>query len=212
MTSSTQINPNSGTSPAELALLDMLQQTLGERALAADVVDIAWATADSPIGPLLLAATPRGLVRLAFESEDADQVLDDLAHRISPKVLRAPARLDPARRQLDEYFGHRRHRFNLPLDHALSRGFGLVVRRHLAEIDFGHTESYGEVARSVGNPGAVRAVGTACAGNPIPIVVPCHRVLRSDGSLGGYRGGAEAKRVLLDLERLDLEQKVLQSS
>jgi methylated-DNA-[protein]-cysteine S-methyltransferase len=127
-------------------------------------------------------------------------VLATLATKLSPRILRAPDRLDEAMRQFDEYFAGRRTVFDLPLNYALSSGFRQVVQRHLSEIPYGHTQSYRDVARIVGNPGAVRAVGTACATNPLPIVVPCHRVLRADGTLGGYAGGLDAKATLLSLE------------
>jgi len=171
------------------------------RAEVDDLVDVAYTVADSPIGPLLVAATPAGLVRLGFQTESHDHILDDLAQRVSPRVLEAPARLDEARRELDEYFeGHRDH-FELPLDWQLSRGFRKTVLERLYEdIGYGHTVSYLELATMVGNPKASRAVGSAMATNPIPIVVPCHRVLRTGGNLGGYGGGLPVKKRLLALE------------
>jgi methylated-DNA-[protein]-cysteine S-methyltransferase len=165
------------------------------------ILDVGYRTLESPIGSLLLAATEQGLVRIAFASEDHDEVLRRLAERISPRVLRAPARLATAARELDEYFEGRRRVFDLPVDLRLATGFRQEVLRHLPEIGYGRTASYAAVAASAGNPGAVRAVGTACARNPLPLVIPCHRVVRSDGSLGGYAGGPELKRTLLDLER-----------
>ena len=171
------------------------------RAEAEDLVDVAYTVADSPIGPLLVAATPSGLVRLGFQTEDRDRILDDLAQRVSPRVLEAPARLDEARRELDEYFEGRRDHFELPLDWQLSRGFRkTVLERLYADVQYGRTVSYLELATMVGNPKASRAVGTAMATNPIPIVVPCHRVLRSGGQLGGYGGGLPVKIKLLELE------------
>ncbi|WP_418190852.1 methylated-DNA--[protein]-cysteine S-methyltransferase [Amycolatopsis albispora] len=164
------------------------------------VLDVAYRTVDSPVGELLLAATDAGLVRVAFARQDHDAVLANLAEVVSPRVLRAPGRLDEAARQLGEYFEGRRRSFDLPLDFRLSRGFRLAVLQHLAEIGYGRTESYAEVATAAGSPRAVRAVGTACATNPLPLVVPCHRVVRSDGSFGGYAGGPEAKHHLLSLE------------
>lgn len=181
-------------------LLERLHDRLGEQAEAADLLDVGYRTVDSPYGALLLAATPRGLVRVAFAREDHDAVLARLAARLSPRVLRAPARLDAAARQLEEYFAGRRRVFALDVDLGLSTGYRRVVLDHLREVPFGHTESYSEVARATGSPRAVRAVGSACATNPLPIVVPCHRVLRSDGSLGGYVGGLDVKARLLDLE------------
>ncbi|RMI27781.1 methylated-DNA--[protein]-cysteine S-methyltransferase [Nocardia stercoris] len=177
-----------------------LHQLLERKAEAAGLIDIAYTTTDTPVGRLLLAATPRGLVRVAYAREDHDRVLETLAQKISPRILRAPARLDDVRRELDEYFAGRRRSFDVSLDLSLSHGFRQLVQRHLPEIGYGQTRSYGEVAALVGNPKAVRAVGTACATNPLPVVVPCHRVLRADGSLGGYIGGTEAKHALLDLE------------
>ncbi|MET0757627.1 MAG: methylated-DNA--[protein]-cysteine S-methyltransferase [Mycobacterium sp.] len=187
------------TSP-DAARLTELHRTLERRSDAAGLLDIAYTVVDSPIGPLLLAATDRGLVRVAFEREDFDRVLDSLASRVSPRILHAPARLDTAARELDEYFAGRRTGFDLSLDYALTSGFRQTVQRHLSDIAYGHTETYKEVAEIVGNPKAVRAVGSACATNPLPVVVPCHRVLRTDGSLGGYLGGLEAKTALLTLE------------
>lgn len=166
-----------------------------------DVLDVAYRTVDSPVGTLLIAATPVGLVRVAFSSEGHDAVLQNLSDRISSRLLRAPKRLDAVARQLDEYFSGHRRTFDVPLDWQLSKGFRRVVLEHLAvDVDYGTTASYGALARLSGSPKAVRAVGTTCATNPIPVVVPCHRVVRSDGALGSYRGGPAAKRALLDLE------------
>jgi methylated-DNA-[protein]-cysteine S-methyltransferase len=180
--------------------LDRLRLRLERAAEAEGLLDVAYTTVDSPVGPLLLAATPRGLVRVAYDIEDHDRVLDTLAQRLSPRVLRAPKRLDVAARELDEYFGGRRQAFDLPLDLSLSRGFRQLVQRHLPEIGYGQTRTYGQVADLVGNPKAARAVGTACATNPLPVVVPCHRVLPADGSPGRYVGGTPAKVALLSLE------------
>ncbi|WP_446665124.1 methylated-DNA--[protein]-cysteine S-methyltransferase [Flexivirga sp. B27] len=180
--------------------IDSLRSRL---ALAADqdgLLDVTYRTIDSPLGALLLAATERGLVRVAYEREDFDRVLGTIADRVSPRILRSTARLDDAARELDEYFASHRTTFDLPLDHALSSGFRAEVQRSLPSIGYGRTASYGEVATLVGRPKAVRAVGTACATNPLPIVVPCHRVVRSDGSLGQYVGGVDAKTTLLTME------------
>jgi methylated-DNA-[protein]-cysteine S-methyltransferase len=167
------------------------------------VLDVAYRTVDSPVGALLIAATPVGLVRVAFSSEGHDAVLQSLSDHISCRLLRAPARLDAVAHQLDEYFSRRRHTFDVPLDWQLSKGFRRTVLGHLAaDVDYGTTASYRTLARLSGSPKAVRAVGTACATNPIPVVVPCHRVIRTDGTLGGYGGGPAAKRTLLDLESL----------
>ncbi|MFF0988858.1 methylated-DNA--[protein]-cysteine S-methyltransferase [Kocuria nitroreducens] len=177
-----------------------LHRRLEDGAAGTGLLDVAYTTVATPVGLLLLAATEEGLVRVAYAREDHEAVLQDLARRISPRVLRAPARLAPAVRQLEEYFAGTRTRFDLPLDRSLSHGFRRLVQEHLPEIGYGRTQSYGAVARSVGRPQAVRAVGTACATNPLPVVVPCHRVLRGDGGLGGYIGGLEAKTALLELE------------
>jgi methylated-DNA-[protein]-cysteine S-methyltransferase len=165
-----------------------------------DLLDIAYRTVESPVGELLLAATTQGLIRIAYASEDLDSVLQTLATKISPRILRAPQRLDIAARQLDDYFAGRRKNFQLPLDLRLSTGFRRSVLEHLRGIGYGTTESYATVAAATGHAAAVRAVGSACATNPLPVVVPCHRVLRSDGSLGGYLGGLAVKRTLLELE------------
>jgi len=185
---------------ADGRVLERLHSRLVLGAAVGDLLDVGYRVVDSPIGPLLLAATGLGLVRVAFATEDHDQVLADLADRVSPRVLRAPSRLDRAARELDEYFSGRRTRFDFALDFQLSRGFRRLVLDELTRIAYGATASYAEVASAVGSPKAVRATGTACATNPLPVVVPCHRVLRSDGSLGGYLGGLGTKRTLLDLE------------
>jgi methylated-DNA-[protein]-cysteine S-methyltransferase len=188
--------------PVDPEHLRRLHARLESAAQTSDLLDIAYRTVDSAVGPLLLAATPRGLVRVAFANEDRDGVLLALSSQISPRMLEAPVRLDPIARQLDEYFAGRRHSFDVALDWSLSRGFRRTVLEHLnTDIRYGATASYAALARLSGSPKAVRAVGTACATNPIPIVVPCHRVIRSDGAVGAYRGGPGAKRVLLDLER-----------
>lgn len=164
------------------------------------ILDVAYRTIDTPVGTLLLASTVQGLVRVAYQIQDHDAVLADLASAVSPRVLRAPARLDDVSRQLEEYFARRRTGFDLPLDLRLSKGFRRNVLSHLSDIAYGRTESYAQVATAAGSPRAVRAVGTACATNPLPVVVPCHRVVRSDGSMGGYAGGPQAKQALLALE------------
>ncbi|HEX4250944.1 MAG TPA: methylated-DNA--[protein]-cysteine S-methyltransferase [Pseudonocardia sp.] len=164
------------------------------------LLDVAYRTLDSPVGTLLLAATGRGVVRVAYPSQDHDAALAQLAEVVGPRVLYAPARLDEVCRQLEQYFAGRRTAFDVPLDLRLSRGFRLAVLTHLSDIGYGRTESYREVAVAAGSPKAVRAVGTACATNPLPLVLPCHRVVRSDGSFGQYAGGAEAKQILLRME------------
>lgn len=177
-----------------------LRTDLARRAHLAGLLDVAYRTLDSPVGLLLLAATPAGLVRVAYARENHDRVLGVIAERISPRVLLAPARLDRTSRQLDEYFAGDRRHFELPVDLQLASGFRRSVLERLLELDYGSTATYASVAATTGSPRAVRAVGTACANNPVPIVVPCHRVVRSDGTIGQYVGGPEAKRVLLDLE------------
>jgi methylated-DNA-[protein]-cysteine S-methyltransferase len=173
---------------------------LAERADHDGLLDVAYRTVDSPVGPLLLAASPAGLVRVAFEREIFDTVLADLATAISPRILRTGRRTDDVARQLDEYFAGRRRQFDVVVDLQLVHGFRRSVIAHLQEIPYGATESYATVAIAAGSPAAVRAVGTACAHNPVPLVVPCHRVIRSDGTVGRYLGGAEAKAALLALE------------
>jgi methylated-DNA-[protein]-cysteine S-methyltransferase len=180
--------------------LDGLRARLASAADDSHVLDIAHRTIDTPVGALLLAATEAGLVRVAFAGEDHDRVLAQLAERISPRILRHDPRLDDAACQLDEYFSGTRRTFDLRLDWQLCTGFRGDVLRHLLDIGYGTTASYASVASLAGRPRAVRAVGTACATNPLPVVVPCHRVVRSDGTMGGYLGGADAKATLLHLE------------
>jgi len=178
-----------------------LRARLADRAAADGLLDVAYRTMDSPAGTLLLAATPAGLVRVAFDRENHDDVLVELAGAVSPRILRSPRVVDDVARQLDEYFAGRRRRFDVPVDLQLARGFRRAVLEHLREIPYGATESYTAVARAAGSPRAVRAAGSACATNPVPLVVPCHRVVRSDGTYGQYRGGPEVKHALLTLER-----------
>jgi methylated-DNA-[protein]-cysteine S-methyltransferase len=177
-----------------------LHERLATAAHAERLVDVSYRVVDSPVGNLLLAGTETGLVRVAFANEDHDGVLPALADRIGPRILEHAADLDTAARQIDEYFAGRRESFDLELDWRLSTGFRATVLHHLPEIDYGSTASYATVARLAGRPTAVRAVGTACATNPLPVIVPCHRVIKSDGSMGGYLGGPEAKKTLLRLE------------
>ena len=175
-------------------------EALNARAAEEGLLDVAYTTADSPFGPLLLATTRRGLVRVGLPNQDADELLAELADRVSPRVLEAPAQLDEARRELDLYFAGKLDRFDLPLDWRLSGGFRQRVLRAINRIPYGHTRNYTEMARSAGNERAVRAAGSACGSNPIPLVVPCHRVLRTSGALGGYGGGLPMKQALLELE------------
>jgi methylated-DNA-[protein]-cysteine S-methyltransferase len=180
--------------------LAALHAEIERRARSEGLLDVAVRDLDTPVGRLLLAATPRGLVRVAFETEDADGVMAELAERVSPRVLRSPRRLDDVARELDEYFAGRRQAFDVPVDLQLARGFRRAVLERLVEVPYARTVSYAELAARAGSPRAVRAVGTACAVNPVPLVVPCHRVVRSDGAPGAYRGGAATKLRLLALE------------
>ena len=177
-----------------------LHERLEDAADRHGVLDVAYRTVDTPVGTLLLAATAVGLVRVAYDIEGHDAVLARLAAAVSPRILRAPARLDATARQIDEYFAKRRTAFDVPVDLRLADGFRRTVVEHLRQIAYGDRESYAAVAAAIGSPKAVRAVGTACARNPLPVVIPCHRVVRSDGSTGQYAGGALAKTALLDLE------------
>jgi methylated-DNA-[protein]-cysteine S-methyltransferase len=171
-----------------------------ETAASAGLIDVAYATLDSPVGTLLLAATPRGLVRLAYLNGDEANVLEQLADKVSPRILAAPRRLDDPRRELDQYFAGRRREFEVPLDWGLSHGFTRRVLQATANVPYGATATYKQVATDAGNALAFRAAGNALGANPIPIIVPCHRILHSGGGLGGYTGGLERKRVLLAVE------------
>jgi methylated-DNA-[protein]-cysteine S-methyltransferase len=180
--------------------LARLHRRLERDADESGLLDIAYRTIDTPVGTLLLAATPAGLLRVAYDVEDHDVVLARLSTVVSPRIMRAPHRLDTVARQIDEYFAKRRNTFDVTLDLRLAEGFRRKVIEHLRSIGYGRRESYATVAAAVGNPRAVRAVGTACAHNPLPVVIPCHRVVRSDGSTGQYVGGPRAKSALLTLE------------
>ena len=180
---------------------ERLAAALRARAAAEGLLDVAYGTFDSPLGELLVAVTPRGLVRLAYDDETNEvDVLAELAERVSPRVLRAPERTDPVRRELDDYFAGRRRTFETPLDWSLVRGFAGDVLRATARVPFGEVSTYRDVAAAAGSPRAYRAAGNALGSNPIPIVVPCHRVLHAGGGLGGYTGGLARKRHLLRLE------------
>lgn len=171
------------------------------RAEEEGLVDVAYTSVDSPLGPLVVAATPRGLVRVSYSQfRGEDEVLEELARRVSPRVLEAPARLDPVRRELDEYFEGRRQGFDVPIDWSHLAGFTREVLRATARIGFGQVSTYAGVAAEAGSPRAVRAAGNALGANPMPVIVPCHRVLRTGGALGGYTGGLERKEFLLRLE------------
>jgi methylated-DNA-[protein]-cysteine S-methyltransferase len=171
-----------------------------ERAAAEGLLDVAYARTDSPFGTLLVAQTSRGLVRVGLPNQDPDALLEELAEKVSPRVLEAPARLDEARRELEGYFAGELREFELPLDWSLSHGFRQRVLEDIAAIPYGETRTYTEMAAGAGRPRAVRAAGSACGSNPIPVVVPCHRVLRTSGALGGYAGGLPMKESLLELE------------
>jgi methylated-DNA-[protein]-cysteine S-methyltransferase len=187
-----------GTAGAEID--ERLRDRLAAAAERDGLLDVAFQIVDSPFGPLLLAASPAGLVRVAFATEDHEAVLDQLATAISARILRSPRRTDGVARQLDEYFAGRLRQFDMAVDLAMVRGFRRDVISHLATIDYGTTQSYGALARAAGRPAAVRAVGSACSHNPVPIVLPCHRVVRSDGTIGQYLGGVETKAALLAME------------
>jgi methylated-DNA-[protein]-cysteine S-methyltransferase len=196
-------NVNNKISKAKVDPADWerIRRRLNEAAEAEGLIDVAVERHDSPLGTLLVAASDTGLVRLGLPIEGEEEVLSELADKVAPRVLIAPrASVTETRRQLDEYFEHRRRDFEVPLDWRLSKGFRRDVLVATARIPYGQTGTYTSVATAAGSAKAVRAAGTALATNPIPIVVPCHRVLRSDGALGNYRGGAEAKASLLDLE------------
>lgn len=185
--------------------LERATRALAARAESEGLLEVGYALVDSPFGEMLVAATDRGVVKLALPSHGDDElrpdsVLDELATVISPRILEAPARLDPARRELDAYFEGKLKRFGVPVDWRLSRGFTDKVLHQVARIPYGRTLSYGEVAAKAGNPRAFRAAGTACGANPVPLIVPCHRVVQASGDPGNYGGGPEMKRALLELE------------
>jgi len=188
------------TDQDEEVRLAALRERLADQADRAGILDVAYRTVDSPVGALLLVSTEQGLVRVGYACEGHESVLSMIAEQVSPRILCAPGRLDVVAHELDEYFAGRLREFDVQLDLRLARGFRREVLGHLREVGYGSTASYAVVASASGKPTAVRAVGTACAKNPLPIVVPCHRVVRSDGNLGQYVGGAEAKRTLLALE------------
>lgn len=182
-------------------VLTRLHERLEGRAVGDDAPDVHYRTVDSPVGRMLVAATEAGVVRVAFEREGEDAVLQALADRVGPAVLRTPGRLDPAARWLDAYFAGSHDPFPMTLDTRLARGFRLAVLEQLRLVPYGARVSYSELAARTAAPRAVRAVGTACATNPLPLVIPCHRVTRADGSTGQYLGGPETKVRLLALER-----------
>jgi methylated-DNA-[protein]-cysteine S-methyltransferase len=180
--------------------LERLRLTLARRAAQDRLLDVAYGVYESPLGPLTVFVTARGLVRLSYPGEPIESQLDELAALVSPRVMAAPERTDEVRRQLDDYFGGIRRDFELPIDWRLLRGFRRDVLRATARIPFGRVSTYREIASAAGSPNAYRAAGNALGSNPVPIVVPCHRVLHSGGGLGGYTGGLERKEFLLRLE------------
>jgi methylated-DNA-[protein]-cysteine S-methyltransferase len=186
--------------PADDAAAARATERAAERAAEEGLADVAYTTTDSPVGPLLVATTKRGLVRIAFGKERPDDVLNELVVKISPRVLEAPAELDEVRRELDQYFEGRRREFELSLDWRLSHGFRNTVLRKLVRVPYGETATYAELASRAGSPNAYRAAGSACGSNPMPLVVPCHRVVPSGGGIGNYGGGVDVKQYLLELE------------
>ena len=189
-----------GSPPAPRFDAEAFARRLGDRAAAAGLVDVALGMVDSPLGPLTAMVTDRGLIRLSYGGETIDAQLGELAERVSPRILRHGNRTDAVRRQLDEYFEGSRRAFDVPIDWRLVRGFASAVLQATARIPFGSISSYRAVADAAGSPNAYRAAGNALGSNPVPIVVPCHRVLHAGGGLGGYTGGLERKRYLLELE------------
>jgi methylated-DNA-[protein]-cysteine S-methyltransferase len=185
--------------------LEGAKRRFAARAEDEGLLEVAYATVDSPFGEMLVASTDRGVVKLALPSHAGrelkpDLVLTELAVAVSPRVLEAPARLDPVRRELDSYFEGELQRFEIPVDWRLARGFTDKVLHQVARIPYGRTLSYGQVAAKAGNPRAFRAAGSACGVNPVPLIVPCHRVVQASGEPGNYGGGPEMKRALLELE------------
>jgi methylated-DNA-[protein]-cysteine S-methyltransferase len=177
---------------------------VAERAAREGLLDVAYGFAQSPFGPLLVATTRRGLVRVAYPDLRAEDVLEALAEEISPRVLESAQATEEIRRQLEEYFERRRRTFAVPVDLSAVKGFGHKILRQTARIPFGSVVTYRDVATRAGSPRAVRAAGNALGANPVPIVVPCHRVVRTGGGLGGYTGGLERKIALLELEGVSL--------
>lgn len=173
---------------------------LAARAADAGMVDVAYASVDSPLGRLTVFVSPRGLLRVQYQDEPLDATLQEVADRISPRVLEAPRRTDEVRHELDDYFEGRRRDFSVPVDWRLVRGFATAVLRATAAVPFGALSTYRDVAAAAGSPNAYRAAGNALGSNPVPIVVPCHRIVHADGSLGGYTGGLARKEYLLELE------------
>ena len=192
--------------------MEAAKDALLARAESEGLIDVAYGTVDSPFGEMLVVGTERGILRVAFPhrkgtgTREWEALLDEIADVVSPRVLEAPERLDDVRRQLDDYFEGRRREFDLPLDWRLTKGFQGKAIHQIARIPYGKTISYGELAARAGNPRAFRAAGTACGANPLPPIVPCHRVLPAGGGVGNYGGGPEMKRALLELEGALLEK------
>ena len=190
-----------GAAPRSVALdLERLRSAIAQRAADAGLLDVAYGAVDSPLGRLTVFVTPRGLLRVDYASDRLDESLAEVAQRISPRIIEAPERTDVVRRELDAYFEHRRTSFDVPIDWRLVRGFAGDVLRATSRIPFGNVATYREIATEAGSPNAYRAAGNALGSNPIPIVVPCHRVVHAGGGLGGYTGGLDRKRYLLRLE------------
>ena len=173
---------------------------LVEAAAREGLLDVAYGFADSPFGRLMVAVTPRGLIRLDYPDRDLDQSLEELASEVSPRILESPGVTDPIRRELEEYFEGKRRRFSVRVDLSPVHGFRRKVLEHTARIPYGSVSTYTVVAAKAGSPRGMRAAGNALGSNPVPIVVPCHRVLRTGGALGGYTGGLDRKVTLLRLE------------
>ena len=186
--------------PADATAAATAARRVAARAAEQGAADVAYAIVPSPMGALAGVCSRRGLLCLSYRVERLDGLLDSLAGAVSPRIVESPARLDPVARQLEEYFAGRRQQFDLPIDWSLSRGFARRVLRATSDVPYGTATTYTDIAGRAGSPLAVRAAGNALARNPVPIVVPCHRVLRVGGGLGGYAGGLERKRFLLELE------------
>jgi methylated-DNA-[protein]-cysteine S-methyltransferase len=176
-----------------------LDRRFRDAAASESLLDVAYDLVDSPVGNLFVAATERGLCRISFDAEP-EQELDRLAQAFGVRVLRSPKPIDPARRELDEYFGGKRRQFDLPVDVALLAEFNQRVLRELARVPYGEVVTYGELAARTARPRAARAVGSVMNRNPLPIVLPCHRVIGANGKLVGYAGGLDRKEALLRLE------------
>ncbi len=189
------------TQPSISEDLVRLRARLAETAANEGILDVAYRFVDSPVGRLMIAATATGVVRVAFDVENHDAVLQSLSETVSARILEFPSRLDDLARQLDRYFTGATTAFVVPIDLRLVKGFRQTVLSHLTDVPYGKTASYASLASLAGNPTAIRAAASACSHNPIPLVLPCHRIVKSDGSIGRYLGGDDRKRLLLDLEQ-----------